>query len=77
MRYHSAFGVGTQSRSLDYCSSQLAPLVYRSTVLRICKEVTGPEDLQLRNQVLTKLCLNLIPGKDDEHLGQPCLSGVY
>lgn len=66
-----------QNRSPDYCSSQLAPLVYRSTVLRICREVTGPEGLRLRSQVLTRLCLNPIHGKDDEYIGQPCLSGVY
>ena len=77
MRIYSAFGVGTRSRSLDYCNSQLVPLVYRSTVLRICKEVMGPEDLLLRNPVLTRPCLNPILGKDDEYIRRICLSGVY
>lgn len=66
MPFNSAFGVGMRSKSPDYCSLQLAPLVYRSTALRICKEVTDPEGLQLRNQVLTRLCLNPTHGKDDE-----------
>ena len=62
----SVFGAGTQSRSLDYCNSQLVPLVYQSTASRICKEVTDPEDLRSRSQVLTKPCLNRIHGKEDE-----------
>ena len=75
MPINSAFGVGTRSRSPDYCSLQLAPLVYRSTASRICKEVTGPEGLQLKNQVLTRLCLNLIHGKEDELIRQlTCLA---
>lgn len=77
MRIHSAFGVGTRSRSLDYCNSQLVPLASRSTVLRICKEVMGPEDLPLRNPVLTRPCLNPTLGEDDEHICRICLSGVY
>ena len=66
MLVNSAFGVGTRSRSPDYCSLQLAPLVYRSMASRICKAVTGLEGLRLRNQVLTRPCLNPIHGKDDE-----------
>ena len=74
MRVHSAFGVGTQNRSLGYCSSQPARLVYRSTALRTCKEVMGPEGLRSRNQALIRPCRNPIHGKDDEYTRQPCLS---
>lgn len=57
-----------QSRSPGYCNSQPAPLVYRSTALRICKEATDPEGLRLRNLGLTRLCRSPTPGKDDDDI---------
>ncbi len=71
--FHSAYVVGTRSRSPDCCNSQPAPLVYLSTVLRICKGVTVPEGSRLRNQVLTRLCPNLIHGMEKKHIRQPVL----
>ena len=73
MRLFSVSEAGTQSRSLDYCNSQPAPLVYRSTALKICKEVMGPEGSQSRNRARTKRYRNPIHGKGDEHARHPCL----
>lgn len=58
----SASEAGTPSKSRDYCNSQRAHLESPSTGSKICKEATGPEDLQLRSQGLTRLCRSRTPG---------------
>lgn len=61
----SVFGVGTLNRSPVCCSSQPARLVSPSTDLRICKEVTAPEDLRSRSLARSHSCQRVTPASTD------------
>ena len=51
------------SRSPGCCNSQPVLPVFQSMASRICKEVTGQDDLQLRSPVQIKRCRSHIHGE--------------